>query len=274
MQESVLGQGEKEMTTEAPWGELRSNIYLRDKGMCWICNCFVRLEDYDLGHLVDRCNGGHDAYDNLAVMHKSCNLSKPYHETLEECLKWKLTAFIPTRLIEFPKEQRIKRQCYPAPSLESLTKKQQVAYNEQVAKIKPSTIVWIQGRPQGGTMWRILPPPYRQEDAFTMRQTPPGATYFEYGDIRDTLQIIGGELTSDIDINMGFIKYHISSNNGTLNITFSPRYNSNSGKRSTTIGMGKGQIPINDWRNAKEQGISLDEFKETYHKNHPVALII
>ena len=83
------------MNDTMSWQALRSDIYIRDKGICWICNTFVDLRDYDLGHLVDRCNGGHDDYDNLAVMHKSCNNSKPYHSTLEEAVKWKLTSFIP-----------------------------------------------------------------------------------------------------------------------------------------------------------------------------------
>ena len=73
------------------WRQLRSDIYIRDKGICWICNSFVELSDYDLGHLVDRVNGGATAYDNLAVMHRKCNLSKPKHTTLEEAMKWKLT---------------------------------------------------------------------------------------------------------------------------------------------------------------------------------------
>ncbi len=73
------------------WNVLRSHIYIRDKGICWICNRFVCPKDYDLGHLVDRCNGGLDAYDNLAVMHRWCNLTKPQHQTLEDAMRWKLT---------------------------------------------------------------------------------------------------------------------------------------------------------------------------------------
>lgn len=76
---------------QAKWLRLRSDIYIRDKGICWICNEFVDLKDYDLGHLIDKCNGGQDDYDNLAVMHTKCNLSKPRHTTLEEAMKWKLT---------------------------------------------------------------------------------------------------------------------------------------------------------------------------------------
>jgi hypothetical protein len=66
-------------------------IYIRDKGICWICNEFVYPRDYDLGHLIDRCNGGPDTYDNMAVMHRHCNQTKPRHETLEEAMRWKLT---------------------------------------------------------------------------------------------------------------------------------------------------------------------------------------
>jgi len=79
------------MVENKNWAMLRSDIYIRDNGICWVCNRFVELRDYDLGHLVDRCNGGHDDYDNLAVMHKICNLKKPRHTTLEAAMKWKLT---------------------------------------------------------------------------------------------------------------------------------------------------------------------------------------
>ena len=72
------------------WQMLRSLIYSRDNGMCWICRTFVPLHTYDLGHLVDRCNGGQDDYDNLAVMHKRCNTAKPQHHTMDEHITWLL----------------------------------------------------------------------------------------------------------------------------------------------------------------------------------------
>lgn len=81
---------EQARASNEKWLQMRSDIYIRDRGICWVCNRFVDLKDYDLGHLVDKCNGGHDDYDNLVVMHKSCNLSKPRHTTLEEVMKWKL----------------------------------------------------------------------------------------------------------------------------------------------------------------------------------------
>lgn len=77
-------------TTEKDWRMFRSLIYARDNGVCWICRQFVPLHEYDLGHLIDRCNGGRDNYDNLAVMHKKCNESKPKHNTMDEHITWLL----------------------------------------------------------------------------------------------------------------------------------------------------------------------------------------
>lgn len=80
----------KEITDHALWEWLRSIIYVRDKGICWVCNNFVLLGDYHLGHLVDKSNNGEASLDNCAVMHKRCNSSKPSHHTLEEALIWRL----------------------------------------------------------------------------------------------------------------------------------------------------------------------------------------
>ena len=68
----------------------RQVIYQRDKGLCWICRELVPFEDYELGHLVDRCNGGNYDYANLVVMHKLCNSQKPKHKTIEEHITWLL----------------------------------------------------------------------------------------------------------------------------------------------------------------------------------------
>jgi len=82
------------------WQMLRSLIYARDNGICWICRQFVPLHQYDLGHLVDRCNGGQDDYDNLAVMHKKCNEAKPQHHTMDEHILWLLkTRFLTNKTI-------------------------------------------------------------------------------------------------------------------------------------------------------------------------------
>lgn len=81
---------QQDTLVKANWEWLRSEIYIRDKGICWVCNDFVTLRDYDLGHLVDRVNGGNDELSNCAVMHKQCNISKPRHKTLDEAMKWRL----------------------------------------------------------------------------------------------------------------------------------------------------------------------------------------
>ena len=71
--------------------ELRRTIYKRDKGICWVCHNFVEYDmDYDLGHLVDKSNGGKLIGDNLAVMHHKCNITKPRHKTLDEAVRWQL----------------------------------------------------------------------------------------------------------------------------------------------------------------------------------------
>jgi ssDNA-binding Zn-finger/Zn-ribbon topoisomerase 1 len=70
---------------------LRIGIYRRDKGICWVCNAEVDYDSYDLGHIIDRCNGGEFEANNLAVMHHKCNLSKPRHKTIEEAIKWQLS---------------------------------------------------------------------------------------------------------------------------------------------------------------------------------------
>ncbi len=260
--------------TTSNWPKLRSDIYLRDKGMCWVCNTFVNLEDYDLGHLIDRCNGGHDDYDNLAVMHKPCNLAKPHHTSLEECLKWKLTAFMPQitearGTIPYSAPQKIRRQRPTEFRLNPATLvRRQELYKSQIEKIKPATIVWIQGRPMGGPMWKVLPPPYKQEFIFTMRLAPPGAIDNGHSGVAETLQVIGGTLKQDIHIELGTRSIHIYANNGNPQINFTHSLKANIGKRELTIGMGKGQIPIEAWRQAKAQGISLADFKTSWFAQH------
>jgi len=81
----------KENDEKTPhWYVLRKEIYKRDKGICWICHNPIPSDEYELGHLVDRCNGGHTDYDNLAAMHAYCNQHKPSHKTIQEHLEWLL----------------------------------------------------------------------------------------------------------------------------------------------------------------------------------------
>lgn len=263
------------MNEPISWSRLRSDIYIRDKGMCWICNTFVKLDDYDLGHIIDRCNGGHDDYDNLAVMHKPCNLSKPMHLTLEEALKWKLTAFIPSIYeargnSQFEKPLRVKRNIHKIYHIKPSTlARREALYKEHAVKIKPGTICWVQGRPEGGAMWRVLPPPYKKECMFIMRITPPGAKDVKNGGIKDTLQLLGGELLNDIHIDIGCLHFYITPDNGKPHITFTTNKYSNIGAREETVGMGDGQIPIDVWLNSKAKGISLYDFKNMNLKTSP-----
>ncbi|HUC79234.1 MAG TPA: HNH endonuclease [Candidatus Saccharimonadales bacterium] len=267
-----------EPNNTSEWLKMRSNVYIRDKGICWICNTFVELKDYDLGHLIDRSMGGDDAYDNLVVMHTFCNGQKPLHKTLEECLKWRLLLRIPqnNENPEIPKYYANGRRIYKqAPSKLKLQKradKRALSYQEQLAKIKPCTVCWIQGYPTGGAMWHLLPPPYRKEDGFTMRQTPPDATIPEgqrHGVI-ETLQVINGKLEQDIDFSLGIIRVHIHPTETGISVSFPETKLANIGERQQTIGMGKGQIPIKEWQEAKTQGIGLLDFKSNYRQAKPL----
>jgi hypothetical protein len=282
------------------WRALRSSIYLRDKGICWVCNDFVELTEYDLGHLIDRANGGWNDYDNLAAMHTSCNLAKPHHNTLEEAMKWRLLLRTPNKkhttyhdqpvyyhkqlqpkrnVIEKPKESflskmfSIMRKRNPKLiTIPDMTIKQQNQYDEQCAKIKPCTVCWIQGFPTGGAMWRLMPPDnngkYLKENAFIMRRTPKGAKEPNgQKGVAETIQILNGKLKQPIDIKLGWINYYIVPTDKGLSVTTSSNDLANKGQRQQTIGEGIGQIPVQEWKIAKAQGISLSEFKNNYLKN-------
>jgi hypothetical protein len=248
------------------WSKMRSDIYIRDKGICWVCNEFVPLDNYDLGHLIDRCKGGYDAYVNLTVMHKSCNLSKPRHNTLEDALRWRLLLRIPniSHNDKFPILYRThKVHKYSQAKIARIQAISKIKNDALNARIVPNTICWIQGYPKGGAMWRVIVPPYRKEDAFIMRQTPQGAILNEnqYG-VEDTFQIINGQLDKELYIDIGFYTVHLKPNKGKIDISLLSNAKSNAGK--ITIGQGKNQIPVNDWMLAKVQGINISDFKRDY----------
>lgn len=111
MTEKTIITQEVDIRGTPEWQQLRSEIYIRDRGICWVCNRFTLLTEYDLGHLVDFCMGGKAIYENLAVMHGYCNDIKPKHATLEEAMKWKL---IPRNIINpQPATQVINNTTYP-----------------------------------------------------------------------------------------------------------------------------------------------------------------
>jgi hypothetical protein len=192
------------------WLKMRSDVYLRDKGICWICNEFVELNDYELGHLVDRCMNGVDDYNNVAVMHQSCNLSKPHHSTLEETLKWKLTFalrnrqdnYSPTYIKSISWETRKKRII----KQRKIPNSKPYAQNneQQTLDVKPLTITWVQGK----TRW-LIPPredgSYYSEDKYTcgwhmkIEGSVRQLNYNEYNPAQSTIEIIGN--TNNISIN-------------------------------------------------------------------------
>ncbi len=145
------------------------------------------------------------------------------------------------------------------------------AYQEQVAKIQPGTVVWLQGRPTssgGGTagMYKILPPPYRQEDLFTMRDSPPGYSdegWAGKGMARQSLQVIGGDLAENVEnVDLGWARINIRMEGGKPEISYIQDEEANVGERSQTIGMGEGQIPIEEWKAAKKEGVDLRKGKQ------------
>jgi len=323
---------------------LRSEVYLRDKGVCWVCHQFVLLSDYELGHLLDRCNGGPDEYENLAVMHSRCNSAKPRHMSIEEATRWRNIYMLdptaprpkasPRGQLSFIQGQDLRpiaatsstsapqslidggagtlmprplhcnkcdhnwlsygenqaRACpnchsrfwwsskHRRPSIDTVDgikittqEQRERLYEVQSQRVKPLTVVWIQGRPMGGPMWKVLPPPYRQEDGFTMRRTPPGAIEKAGSGPRQTLQVIGGQLTQPITFDLGITIYTITPlDDGTLSIstTHSPD-KSNTGHVS--VGLGYGQIPPNEWREAKSQGVTFADFKRIARPGHSQA---
>jgi 5-methylcytosine-specific restriction endonuclease McrA len=68
------------------WQKLKSLVHERDDGICSVCGWVP--DYYELGHIVDRCAGGDDSDENVAIMCGLCNMLKPVHDTREEFLQW------------------------------------------------------------------------------------------------------------------------------------------------------------------------------------------
>jgi len=114
-------------------------------------------------------------------------------------------------------------------------------------------------------MWRILLPPYKQEDMFTMRETPPGAIDNGSSSPKDTIQIIEGKLEQEVRLLIGRTNVLIKPDtDGKPSITFTHSKLSNIGQRSQTVGLGKGQIPLREWYQARAQGITFQDFVSNY----------
>jgi len=95
-----------------------------------------------------------------------------------------------------------------------------------------------------------------------MRQAPPGTYKFAVGkgSAYKTLQVIGGKPPQDVrDIDLGWARINIKTRGGVLEIEYVHDIESNVGRREFTIGMGRGQIPLELADEAKAMGISGGE---------------
>jgi rubrerythrin len=54
----------------------RSEVYLRDKGICQICGTFVTIRNYDCDHIVPYSRGGKTELSNAQCLCFSCNRIK------------------------------------------------------------------------------------------------------------------------------------------------------------------------------------------------------
>jgi hypothetical protein len=241
------GGGKKPTVRDnAKWLELRSRIYLRDKAICWVCNEFVALTDYDLGHLVARSNGGKDDYDNLVVMHTKCNLHYPRNTNLSDAISQKL---IPQNVSLPPlpsirtngnaiQNQSISyKQSNVKPIINLIVnndyKIKQIKRKHQVSKPKslpqfkldkiiPLTVTWIQGKAR----WFIPPRTdgtYHKEDKFACGSNIIIAgctkTGDRYSSPYDTIEIIGEDEQhkfSEAILEFGISIARISRINGEL----------------------------------------------------------
>jgi hypothetical protein len=82
----------------------------------------------------------------------------------------------------------------------------------------PGTLVWIQGRPFGGAMYKVLPPPYNQADLDSIRETPQGYVDYGYtgkGSAYKSLQVIGGVPPEDVEnLDLGWARINIVVEDG------------------------------------------------------------
>jgi hypothetical protein len=70
--------------------QLRRLVWERDQGMCDVCRRSLPFNrTYHCGHVVDHCLGGTCTLENLVVMCRACNLTKPYHTSREDYEAWR-----------------------------------------------------------------------------------------------------------------------------------------------------------------------------------------
>lgn len=54
----------------------RQKVYLRDKGICYLCGLSVPESEFTLDHVKAKIDGGKDKRSNLKTSHKACNMLK------------------------------------------------------------------------------------------------------------------------------------------------------------------------------------------------------
>lgn len=101
-------RGEEVKAALASWALVRSRVYIRDRGICAVCQRFVTMDKYECGHVIDRAMGGPDTEDNCVVMCLRCNDAKPLHPTRDEALAWVMNA--PARVRTAPLRPRTQRK--------------------------------------------------------------------------------------------------------------------------------------------------------------------
>lgn len=137
-----------------------------------------------------------------------------------------------------------------------------------VEKPPPGSFVWVQGRPYGGAMYKMLIPPYRQEDFLTTRDTPAGYNdegWSGEGSAKESLQVIGGLPAKNVsDVDLGWARVNLHVETGKPVIEYVHDEDANVGERSRTVGFGKGQIPLEAWDEAKAEGQDYASFVAGY----------
>jgi 5-methylcytosine-specific restriction endonuclease McrA len=74
--------------TTLSWDQTRQLIWERDGGVCQVCGDSIAWQQYECGHIIDRCVGGADRLSNLVCMCIVCNRLKPLTETRAEYIAW------------------------------------------------------------------------------------------------------------------------------------------------------------------------------------------
>jgi hypothetical protein len=165
---------------------------------------------------------------------------------------------------EIPEKTRIKIPPIIRPDDDKEDKKKEIVNNPP-----KGTVCWIQGRPEykDGTiapMFKVITPPYSQEDMFSTRVLPKGYVdegFEGEGSAFKSIQVIGGKPDNDIrDVDLGFVKINIGFEGEKPVISYVSDEDANVGtQKYQTIGFGANQIPVDVWRKAKAQGLSKEQ---------------